>query len=135
MRNRFTVALAALMILSQAASLAYSKASPSVTLLPLSGDRVVAVSGASRCDAPAGIDGEPWVETPTIAFEMNAHGTTDVEIDLTSTGLLAHEEIYSSSGNVWLDEAAMRSARLTRFTPELAGCRRIAGSYLYVVDF
>ncbi len=120
MRNAFTVAIAALITLigaSQAASAAQQ----------------VAIGNA--CVAPAGVYDHPYYDRPPITDELGAHGTAVVKIDLSATGMLAHEELYASSGNWWLDDAALRSARLTRFTPEVIGCRGVAGSYLYRVDF
>jgi TonB family protein len=119
MRNAFTVAIAALITLigaSQAASAAQRVA-------------------IETCDAPAGVYDHPYYDLPPIADELGARGTAVVRVDLSATGMLVHEELYSSSGNWWLDDAALRSARLTRFTPEVIGCHGEAGSYLYRVDF
>ena len=120
MRNAFTVAIAALITLigaSQAASAAQQ----------------VAIENA--CDAPAGVYDHPYYDLPPIADELGARGNAVVKIELSATGMLVHEELYSSSGNWWLDDSALRSARLTRFTPEVIGCLGVPGSNLYRVDF
>lgn len=113
-------------------ALAHSRQIPNISLEPL---HVFAISTRAGCDAPASIDGNPFFEMPTIAAEQGVSGVSLVRIDLTSAGSLASERLYSSSGNRWLDAAALLSARMTRYTSETANCRHIAGSYIYEVDF
>ncbi|MBV8148748.1 MAG: TonB family protein [Candidatus Eremiobacteraeota bacterium] len=120
MRHLFTVTIVAFALLIQASGAAGAA-------------QLVAVE--SKCDAPAAVYGSTYADMPPIGDELGASGTAVVKIDLSASGMLAHEELYSSSGNWWLDDAAMRSVRLTRFTPEIRGCRRVAASYLYEVDF
>jgi|GEM_PF-1293056 TonB family protein len=127
-------AVAVFALANQATARAYTT-SPAISMIPLSPATVAISNSRSACDADAAVDGTPFFEMPQIAADQGAHGASQVKIDLTSTGNLAHEELYASSGNVVLDGAAMRSARLTRFTPQVIACQRIAGSYLYVVDF
>jgi TonB family protein len=134
MNSRFVLAVATFTALSQTLASANATASPSKSIVPISSSRV-GVESAVGCDAPAAVDGAPYFEMPSVADAMNAHGTVDVKIDLTSSGKLAHEELFSSSGNLALDNAAMLAARLTQFTPETAGCRHVAGSYLFEVVF
>lgn len=107
---------------------------PPIHLIPLSPQLGVS-SVRSGCQADAAVDGTPFWEKPRIADEQGINGTVAVQIDLTSTGSLAYEKVYSSSGNSLLDGAAMRSARMTRFSPETVDCRHVGGSYLYVVDY
>jgi TonB family protein len=94
-----------------------------------------AMGNAPACDVAAGVYGTPYLDVPGFITDYGLHGTVVVRVNLTSTGLLASEELYQSSGDVWLDRAGMDSARLTHFTPEMVGCRPVAGSYLYEVDF
>jgi TonB family protein len=133
-KNVFALAAAsALMFLVQAPGSASTP--PTIRLASVSGQQLAISSASDRCNVAAGIDGTPDFEMPESSSEMDWHGTTQVKIDLNSDGNLADESIYSSSGNYWLDQAAMRSARLTKFTPEVANCQRIAGAYLFEVDF
>jgi len=62
-------------------------------------------------------------------------GITQIRVDLTAAGKLASASVFSSSENPWLDAAALRSARMTRFKPDVAHCRDVAGSYLHGVEF
>jgi TonB family protein len=136
MKRTFLVATAAVLgLLAQATASAYAATGPAISLVPLSPVHVATSAEAAGCNVSAAVDGPPFFEVPDIASAMDAHGTAQVKIDLTSNGSLAHEELYSSSGNRWLDNAAMRSARLTTFTPEIIDCQRVAGSYLYDVEF
>jgi TonB family protein len=131
---RFSIA-AALVLASQVApASAYSTASPYVKIVPFS-PRVAVAGAPARCNAPAAIDGDAYFEMPTIAAVEGVSGLAQVKIDLTSAGNLASAQMFSSSGNRWLDRAALLSARLTRFTAETVSCERVAGSYLYEVEF
>lgn len=129
------VAVAAISLVIQAApAFALEKTMPTITLVPLT-TAPVAVRGPASCNAPAAVNSLPFFEMPEIASGEGIHGTSSVRIDLTSSGSLAREALFTSSGNVWLDDAAMRSARLTRFTAELVDCKYVAGTYLYEVEY
>jgi len=115
--------------------LAFSAASPNIHLVPLGPVHVGVMTYKAGCNAPAAIDGTPFFEMPAIAAEQNIGGTAQVKIDLTSSGSLAASSLFASSGNRWLDDAALLSARMTRYTSETVNCEHIAGSYLYEVEF
>jgi TonB family protein len=128
-------AAAVLALASQATpALAFSTASPSFKLVPLIANTHLGVSG-SGCNEDAGISGAPYFEMPVTAWAEDVSGIAVVKIDITSKGDLAAANLFSSSGNYWLDQAALRSARLTHYTPEVVNCEQVAGSYLYEVDF
>lgn len=130
---KYVLAMTAALML--AASAVPSLASTSVSLVSLTPAHVAAVSHRPGCDAPATVDDMPFVEAPRIAAEQGVTGTAQVKIRLTAAGKLAASEMFSSSGNPWLDEAALLSARMTRYSAELVNCERVGGSYLYQVDF
>jgi TonB family protein len=135
MKSPFLIAaVAALGLSAQATASAYTT-EPAITLIPLSQSHVAVSSSRPGCDAAAAVDGIPFYEMPAIAEGMGVHGTSQVKIDLTSDGSLAQEQLYTSSGNQFLDNAALKSARLTKFTPEIISCESVAGSYLYDVEF
>jgi TonB family protein len=108
-------------------------AAPSFKLIPLTPH--VAVLSGGHCSADAAIAGTPYFEMPEIAQEMSASGTSEVKIDLAATGDLTGASLFESSGNRWLDDAALRGARLASYIPETANCRHVAGSYLLEVEF
>lgn len=125
--------------LSLAALLAAPAAAANVTLTPL----VVAaqntiptvVSECTSPDVPARVSGQALFEMPQISAEQGVSGVSAVEIQLDSKGGLVSERIYTSSSNPWLDDAALRSARVTRFSAEMRDCRHVGGTYLYAVEF
>ena len=47
----------------------------------------------------------------------------------------AHAALANSSGNRWLDDAAIATARMSRYSPEVRNCTKLAGSYLISVEF
>jgi TonB family protein len=75
------------------------------------------------------------VDFPEIARQMDASGTVYLQIDLTSSGSIANVSVAKSSGNRYLDDAALRAARASTFSPEINDCTAVGGSFLYVVDF
>lgn len=124
---------AALALAVQAAPLAAPAAT--VSLTSLAPAHIGVASSSQSCEKAASLNGSPYFVKPTITDEQGIVGIARVRIDLTQTGELTRESIYASSGNHWLDEAALTSARMSRFTPELADCKPVAGSYLYSVEF
>jgi TonB family protein len=129
------VAAATLALVVTAPVRAYENVVPSVTLVPLSPAKLAVSGAAPACNSEAAVDGTPYWEKPAIAELEDVHGTASVKIDLTSTGNLAGEQIYGTSGNKFLDLAALKSARMTKFVAERVNCESVAGSYLYEVEF
>jgi TonB family protein len=127
-----------------AAFLSLTAVSPAVTIVlgpnyPQSASpAIVATSGNASCSAPhtdAALRGMPSYEMPTIAEEQGASGVSVVEIDLNANGTLAQYRLAGSSGDRWLDQAALRTARMSQYQPETQNCAPVAGSYLLEVDF
>jgi TonB family protein len=83
----------------------------------------------------AGIAGDAFFEAPSITAAQGLTGTSTVKVQLSSTGALLSNSLFASSGNRWMDEAALRSARMSRFSPEVRNCERVGGTYLYAVEF
>jgi TonB family protein len=129
------MAAAALILCGTTGQVAASTSAHTIYLLPLSATGVAVSSTGKRCFAPAAVDGEAYWQAPMIAAEQGVGGIVQVRIDLNSAGTLTNEGIFASSGNLFLDDAALRSAVLTKFVPEVANCERVGGSYLYEVDF
>jgi TonB family protein len=129
--------------LAGALALAFSAATPaeafSVAVQPLhphtAKTSLVGVAGACRNpDVDARI-ASAFFEMPAIAAGQGATGTSGVAIELSSTGTLVSEYVIQSSGNPNLDRAALLSARMSRFAPEVTNCAAVGGSYLYTVTF
>jgi TonB family protein len=130
----FLLVLAVLAFLTQTVP-AFAADKGTVTLIPLTALHTGVVSAPAKCNKPAAIDGEMYVDVPKIASLQGVSGISTVKIDLSATGALAGEALFASSGNPWLDLAALDSPRTARFTPEMVNCAPVAGSYLYQVDF
>ncbi len=104
-----------------------------VRLVPLSAP---SVATSVSCKAvPASIAAAAPAELPTIAAEQNVTGVTSVRIDLDAAGRLAKSSVLASSGNRWIDQAALRAARSSRFSAEVRDCAPVGGAYAFVVDF
>ena len=74
-------------------------------------------------------------EYPELARMEDAKGTALVQVDLLPTGDLAGVSIAKSSGNRYLDEAALGAARQTGFDAEIRDCAKVGGTYLVAVNF
>jgi protein TonB len=61
--------------------------------------------------------------------------TAKVEVTLDATGAVVATKIFSSTGYLQLDNAALRAARESRYAPEERDCKNVPGSYLFTVDF
>jgi TonB family protein len=85
--------------------------------------------------APASIAFAYPADLPAIAAGQNVTGITSVRIDLDASGRLTRSSVLESSGNRWIDRAALRAARLSRYGAESRGCTQVGGVYAFVVDF
>jgi TonB family protein len=109
-----------------------------IGMTPTSPRPAPAIGAASLCKAPdadAAIDGVPFFEMPEIAKQQRVRGESLVRVDLTETGRLRNAAIEHSSGNRWLDGAALSTARLSRYSGETRNCAKVAGTYLISVSF
>ncbi len=62
-------------------------------------------------------------------------GEAKIEVTLTAAGEIAAVAIYRSSGDMMLDRAALRAARMSTYQPAIQNCSPVGGSYLFTVDF
>ncbi len=95
----------------------------------------VLVNTCASPNIPAQVSGDAFFQMPSIAAAQGANGISIVKIQLNSSGTLLSHDIFASSGNPWLDQAALQSARMTRFTPETRNCEHVSGTYLFAVQY
>ncbi|HEX3464032.1 MAG TPA: energy transducer TonB [Candidatus Elarobacter sp.] len=103
-----------------------------IRLVPLGAETISAT--LNTCSAAASVVAAPAV-IPPIAAAQHATGVTALRVTLDPHGALTGASVLASSGNPWLDRAAVSTARLSRFTPELRDCERVGGEYALLVDF
>jgi TonB family protein len=116
-----------------ALALTSAAAAATVRLVPLAGSTVGA--SLSGCSAPASVAFAAAADVPAIAAGQHATGIATVRIELDGRGALGAASVLESSGNRWLDRAALFAARASRYAPEVRGCERVGGAYAFVVDF
>jgi TonB family protein len=107
-----------------------------VRLAPLAGETIA--TSAKSCpvaSAPASVRLAEAAALPAIAAQTGVTGITTVRIALDDRGRVTDESVMGSSGNRWIDQAALRSAQLTRYSAEIRDCQRVAGAYEVIVDF
>jgi TonB family protein len=74
--------------------------------------------------------------TPEAPPDVPSSGVTaKVEVALDATGAVVGTKMYTSTGYMQLDHAALEAARESRYAPEEHDCKNIPGSYLFTVDF
>jgi protein TonB len=61
--------------------------------------------------------------------------TVNVKVTVGPSGNLIGAEVYKSSGNMMIDQAALRTARQSTYAPKLVNCQPTTGDYLFRVDF
>ncbi len=75
------------------------------------------------------------VEYPAITRLQGVTGTSLVRVDLNESGRVQNVYVTKSSGNRYLDKAALKAVNDGAFTPEIQDCRTVAGSYALEVTF
>jgi TonB family protein len=117
-------------------TLAAAADAATIRLVPLS----PRTAGASitACAAPfasAAITAAAPADLPAIAAGQNVTGTTAVRIVLDPGGRLTEHSVLASSGNRWIDQAALAAARQSRYSAEVRECAPTGGAYAFIVDF
>jgi TonB family protein len=59
--------------------------------------------------------------------------TVEVEVVVGPTGNLSRASIYKSSNNMAIDQAALRAARESSYSPKLVNCQPTQGDYLFLI--
>lgn len=72
---------------------------------------------------------------PDIARQQGAVGDTSVKVTLDPTGSVTDVSVYKSAGNASLDQAALKAAKATAYTPDVVNCVKTAGSYIFEAQF
>jgi TonB family protein len=107
-----------------------------VTLVPLAPATVAATRQCTAAVAsPPGIAYAQPADLPPIAAEQHVTGTTAVLVNIDARGRLIDSAVLASSGNSWIDRAALHAARGSRYTAEVRDCAPVGGVYAFVVDF
>jgi TonB family protein len=145
MRNTMTIQMTpgtrlgrVLIALAVANVLGFSAANAAtITMLPLHPAQAGSQIASRTCgsDHAAGFSGPAFAEYPPIAQLQGIAGETRVRVDLSEHGKLRTAAVDRSSGNPWLDKAAVAAARNLRYSPEVTNCEAVAGSYALNVQF
>jgi TonB family protein len=61
--------------------------------------------------------------------------TVQVEVTVGPSGNLVSASIYKSANNMAIDQAALRAARESTYSPKLVDCNAVQGQYLFRADF
>ncbi len=57
--------------------------------------------------------------------------TVEIEVTVGAQGNLVDAQVVKSSGNPWIDEAALRAAQESSYSPKLVNCNATQGKYLF----
>jgi len=86
-------------------------------------------------DRPASVVRTAVPDMPTFAALEGAQGDVAVRVNVLADGSLHSADISQSSKNTLLDREALRVVHESAFSPEIANCQAVSGTYLYVVSF
>ncbi|BDE06000.1 hypothetical protein WPS_12760 [Vulcanimicrobium alpinum] len=106
-----------------------------LTLIPNATQTVSATVRCSAAGAPASILAAADAELPGIAAGQNVQGATAIRIGLNPGGRLEYASVMRTSGNPWIDAAALRATRLSHYRSETRDCSSVSGEYAVLVDF
>ena len=90
------------------------------------------------CETPhvqAALEKMAEIEYPESQRDAGITGVVDVEVALSADGAIAGVSVYRSSGHLPLDQAALRVAQGSTYTPEELDCKDVPGTYLLHVTF
>jgi TonB family protein len=100
---------------------------------------------APPTEAPGPACSDPNVEAKTVVavaperttddFTAGTSTTAMIKVNLDASGRVTGVSVYASTGSLELDQAAMRAARESTYSPEMRDCQAVAGSYLFKVEF
>jgi TonB family protein len=110
----------------------------SVSLTPLAPTHraTIAVTGATCANPYAAAQmSDASLEYPEVTRAQQVEGVAYVGITLLPNGTLAHVWPIASTGNGFLDAAAIDAVRNARYTAERAQCESVGGDYTVKVDF
>lgn len=72
---------------------------------------------------------------PEMARQQGAQGVVLITVELNADGSVAEVTVYKSSGNSFLDGAALAAAQRSKYRAEIFRCERIPGTYIFHADF
>jgi TonB family protein len=64
-----------------------------------------------------------------------AYVAVQIEVTIDPSGNLVAAHVYKSSGNLAIDDAALKAASLSKYSPKLVNCQGTTGYYLFRADF
>jgi TonB family protein len=109
-----------------------------------SADATIAVASAtsspvsSDCAEPsknASVTEPASLEYPEFERRRGASAVVDVEVAINASGTLDGAWIFAPSGSKWFNEAALRSARMSKYTGGTAYCRPANAIYIFQAVF
>jgi protein TonB len=113
-------------------------ASTGPDVAPTSGPIVATPTPKPACSAPDVPAKTLVAQTPEVPEDAQAQGytgTAKVKVDLDASGNVTGTSIYTSTGSMELDRAALAAARASRYAPEERNCKTVPGSYLFIIEF
>lgn len=92
----------------------------------------------ASCSEPfreANVTSAARVDYPDYAREQDQAGTTAVLVAVNSDGSVADAWVFGTSGSKLLDESAVRSARMSDYSPARSYCSAVPKTYFFIVTF
>jgi len=105
-------------------------------LLALSFQALPTPAPAGACDRDATVTHQTSPDYPESARELGLRQVTaGIQVYITPQGTIAALRVLNSSGNGDLDQAALRGAAESTYSPRMRNCKPTFGLYLFKVTF
>ncbi len=100
----------------------------------------LATTGCFRPDASASVQTIRVPDVPPAIYESYRYaypwsGSARIDVDLDRHGALRSARVSVSTGNPWLDRAALQAAQSARYSPQTRNCSTLGGTYAVAVEF
>lgn len=128
-----------IVMLFAALTLAFQAFSPALAATPAASangaPRGAASMLAAACTRP---NSDALVKTaamPELPHGAKVRGFVNVVVTIAPNGQVVHTAVLHSSGNAAIDDAVVKAARQSTYSPKTVNCTPVQGSYVFHADF
>ncbi|HEY1883621.1 MAG TPA: energy transducer TonB, partial [Candidatus Cybelea sp.] len=74
-------------------------------------------------------------QPPVLPHGLKASGTVEVSVTIAPNGTVTRTSVVKSSGSATIDDSVVAAARKSKYSPKVANCAPVEGSYIFRADF
>jgi TonB family protein len=72
---------------------------------------------------------------PQLPHSAKVAGSASVTVTIAADGSVAHAVVSKSSGNAEIDAAVLAAAERSKYSPQVANCSPVQGTYVFLAQF